>query len=140
MIILISIAVFIVVLNIELYLDGRRLKKQKGIKHRSKPLKRFFMLNASIAGFVVAHPWEWYWSLLLVLPMIGFAWWLLFDGLYNVLRKEAWWYNGGHNDPTEPDDGWLDQKLEAITDRQEAWLKIGGTGVLILIYSLTSIL
>lgn len=132
-----GIILFVVALAIELVIDYLNYLKKRTIRHKTKPVKRFFMLLPSMVCFIAAHHWSWYYSAGVVVIMEAFAWWLLFDGLYNVIRKFNWWFNGGHNDPTEPDSSTLDEWLSHLTDKQEAILKIGGTALFIIFYSLT---
>jgi hypothetical protein len=104
---------------------------------RSKPLHRFLMVLPALALFVKCSNWHWYYSIPIALAMIASAWWLLFDGFYNLIRNYKWWFTGGHQDPTEPDDSRLDIFLFKLSVTQQAILKIGGVILFISIYLIT---
>lgn len=129
-----GIILFLVALAIELLIDYKAFLKARIVKHKTKPVKRFFMLLPSIICFTANHPFNWYEASPIVIIMLAASWWLLFDGLYNIIRNYPWWFNGGHNDPTEPDSSILDKWLSKLSDKWEAIIKIGLAGSLIIIY------
>lgn len=133
-----GIILFLLALAIELVIDYKAFLKARIVKHKTKPVKRFFMLLPSILCFTANHPFNWYEAMPIVIIMQAAVWWLLFDGLYNIIRNYPWWFNGGHNDPTEPDSSTLDKWLSKLSDKQEAALKIALAVSSIIVYIKTN--
>ena len=135
--VIIALIWFAAVLVWELRHALRRWKAGKDIKHKWQPVKRAAMLSPAIVLLTCASPAVWYFSLGAALLMVALAWWLLFDGIYNIRRGFNWWFNGSPEGKT--DDSFLDKILRRIPDRAEKWLKIGALVVTVFFYVLVSI-
>lgn len=64
--------------------------------------------------------------------MIAFFIWLVFDGLYNLLRNYGWWYLG----TDDPDDAKTDNFLQRLKLWQHIAAKLGGLVLFTVIYIL----
>jgi hypothetical protein len=134
--IIIATILFLIVLNIELYVDERNRRKGIDTKHKSKPLRRFALLLPSMVGYSMPLPIEWYFAFpFIVMPMVGFAWWFLFDGLRNLIAGQEWWYNG--SPILKEDDSDLDIFLRKLSDGQELMIKVIPILLFVAVYILT---
>jgi hypothetical protein len=118
----VAIVWFIAVLNLELESDLAKWEDDKDVKHRSKPVTRGLLLAPGyiLLGMAI-HPW---WVGIIVSAFVfGAAWWLFFDGFYNIRRGFHWGFNG--SPVLKDDDSILDQVLRRMSDFQELCLKIG---------------
>lgn len=84
---------FFTILFIDLTIDYRRWKRERYFYHRKKwwrgiaLLPSVILLSGSLSG-----------SLLFTLPycwaLVGFTYWTLFDGIFNIVRRLPWNYVG----------------------------------------------
>lgn len=63
--------------------------------------------------------------------MIAFFIWLMFDGLYNKLRKLDWWYTG----TDDPGDASTDNFLQKLQLWQHIAIKVGGLILAIILFA-----
>jgi hypothetical protein len=70
--------------------------------------------------------------------MIAFYTWLMFDGIYNLLRGEDWWFIGSPDtDPGwQSKDSWAEKFLRRIGVAGQITIKIGGFILFTVIYIL----
>lgn len=117
--IILGVAIFVATLLYDLYTDIKLWKEDKPVKHTKGTILRCIGLIPAI--ILIGWP-----SIMLV----GFAYWLLFDGLFNTRRGFNWWFTGSD----DPDDAKMDNLLQTLTLLQHKALKIGGLGIGLILY------
>ncbi len=112
--------------------DFKYWKQKKDINHSNQGFKRLMLLTPSI--IMLAIPITWVSTKLLAIVaviilcvlisfgVIGFWYWLLFDGLYSNKRRYNFWNLGSDG----PEDGKTDNFLQSLTKSQHIAVKIGG--------------
>lgn len=84
---------------------------------RAKKINHARGLVLRAAGLLpAAHLTGW-----VYLPLICAVYWLLFDGLFNVLRGLNWWSTGSE----DPDDAKTDNFLQTLTRWEHVTVKVG---------------
>jgi hypothetical protein len=73
---------------VEAYLDVRKEKKGLPIKHAQSAL---FRAIAWIAASILLNLHFWPLAALFA-PLLGFQYWLTFDYMHNLLKKQDWFY------------------------------------------------
>lgn len=126
-----GVLLFIAVLAWDIVTDYHKWLKGKVVNHTKEWWLRAALLFPAVGSFAAALPIHWLKGCILSAAMIAFAWWLLFDGIYNLLRGFGWWFNGSKD---AANDGWLDSLLMQMEDWQEALLKILPITILIFVY------
>lgn len=118
--------IFLAVLAWDLITDYRKWLRGKPVRHAWEGFVRVLLLTPAIILLCQPNPW-----LFAVVPFLFLFWyWLLFDGLYNVLRGFNWWFTGSD----DPDDAESDNCLQRLTLSQHIALKVGGCVVTLIIY------
>lgn len=141
---LIAALVFTAAFIVSIESDLEKWKKtQRGIptpvNHFTGWWARLAMLLPVIILLTVAHPAEngYHKETLFVLlnasGLIGFIWWFMFDGIFNLERGENWWFLGSFNDAGHGD-AWLDILQQKIGPTLSKLLKVGGILVMLTIY------
>lgn len=64
------------------------------IKHKKEFALRCILMLPSVALFTIHHSPFSLWSLVVSALMIGYLFWFLFDGLFNLKRGKEWWFIG----------------------------------------------
>jgi len=124
---------FFVVLTCDLFTDYNKWLKNRSVNHTKEAWVRILLLMPSIVSFIWIHPGSTFWASICVLLMEFFAYWLLFDGIYNRVRGFDWWWTGS----IDPDDSNLDIILRNIGPLFHQIIKISGTIIFWTIYLLT---
>lgn len=113
LLILIGAITFLAVLAYNLFTDYQKWKEGVSVNHGSSLKKRILLLTVPVLLFAIPVPGSFVWGIFLSAAMLGFTYWTLFDGLYNVMRGFPWGFTGS----VEPDDAGTD-KLQ----RRYPWL------------------
>jgi len=71
-------------------------------------------------------------SALIIIGMIGFWFWFLFDSIYNVIRGFKMWFTGSD----DKDDAYLDNFLQSLKLWQHVAIKTGGILIFTTLYYL----
>lgn len=120
--------------------DFKFWKKKKDVNHNNQGFKRLMLLSPSI--ITMAIPIRWVGDtllsnlaiiglcLLVSFGVIGFLYWLFFDGLYSNKRRYNFWDLGSDG----PEDGKTDNFLQSLTKTQHIAIKIGGCVIFITVY------
>ena len=138
MILAAAIISFFAVLAWDLRSDYKKWLKTRSVQHSKEWWVRVALMIPSIALFTLAHPREagYAWSTLLVLGlsagMTGFAFWILFDGIYNRLRGYQWTFTGS----VEADDADLDKMQREMGKAVSMLIKLAGFLVCLTAYIL----
>lgn len=121
-----AIAIFLIVLAVDLITDYRKWLRGKPVRHSWEAFVRVLCLTPAI---ILLTRFEWYWF---VVPafMVMFWYWLLFDGFYNTLRGYNWWFTGSD----DVDDAHSDNLLQELTLKQHIALKVAGCVLTTIIY------
>jgi hypothetical protein len=114
-----AILIFLLTLAIDIWTDYKFWKRNIPVDHTRGAILRLIGLVPVL--FLLG----WY-----SIPLVGFAYWILFDGIYNLARGFKWWFTGSD----DKDDAMLDNLLQKLTERQQEILKIGGLLISIHIY------
>lgn len=102
-----AIILLLIALAIKVAVDYKRWLKEKHINHKKewwRWLVLAFGTSPSIVLFTLASNFYWYIAAPLSAGMCSLFIWVMFDGLYNKLRNESWWFTG------------TDDKEDAVTD------------------------
>jgi hypothetical protein len=102
---LLAIVLFCLTLGIDLYTDIDRWKENMAVNHKRGALLRLI----GLVPVCIILGWKF-------VPLVGFLYWFLFDGLYNVWRGFNWWFTGSD----DADDATTDNILQQIPN----WLHI----------------
>ena len=133
--IIIGIVLLFCILYWDVNTDFNKWVKNKPVRHNSEWRLRALLCLPVIILFTVAHPaengysWNTFWAFTCSCFMIGFVWWLLFDGWYNVKRRKylkdtgaapsyyrqfTWWYVGSL-------EGW---QSDSFLDKMQYWMGV----------------
>ena len=124
----IAIILFLLTLTIDMVIDIRKWKRENyKVNHNKKWIRGVGLVPA-----VVLLSWHNWWLLIPAIPMVLFLYWLLFDGLYNTLRRFPWFYTG----TDDPDDAKTDNFLQRLKLWQHIAVKVGGVVLFTIIYIL----
>ena len=155
--ILIALVLLFCILYWDVNSDFKKWLKNQAVRHKSEWRLRALLCTPIIILFTVAHPaehgysWATFWVLACSICMIGFTWWMLFDGWYNLKRRNYlkntgaspsyymqfdWWYVGSFNEEGHSD---------SCLDRLQFWLgnttskivKVVGVALWVVIYILS---
>lgn len=130
---LIPIILFLSVLIWDILTDYNKWKKNIPVKHKKEFWIRFYLLLPSIILFTAFHPFIWWIGLILVSIMEGFTFMLLFDGFYNRLRGDNFWFTGSDDE----DDASTDNFLQRLSKVQLILFKTIPTAISIFFYIYT---
>lgn len=157
--ILIGTAWFFAVLAWDVNADFKKWRKAISVRHRSEWRKRVLLVLPSIALITMAHPaqsgfcWASFWVLVDTASMLGFGWWLLFDGWYNTRRRNyliktgaapmyynpfTFFYTGSFNEEGHSD-SWLDKMQFLLGNTLSKIIKVTGVSVSLTVYILSFI-
>ncbi len=103
----IAIVLLLIVLGAKVYGDVRLWMNERHIDHKKEKWRWWVLAlscSPSIVLFTLASDFFWYIAAPVSAAMCALFIWLMFDGLYNIARRENWWYTG------------TDDKEDAITD------------------------
>jgi hypothetical protein len=107
------------VLAIDLMNDYSKWLKNRVVKHKREAWMRSVFLIPSIICFSSGLE---LWQQLIPVLMLIFWYWLLFDGIYNILRGFKWFFTGSD----DKDDAISDNFLQRLKPWQHIAVKIGG--------------
>lgn len=127
-----AILLFVAVLVWDVVTDYQKWLKQRVVQHSKDAWLRILLLLPSIVCFIIAHPVNEWWVMAVVLSMTGFVFWFLFDGFYNILRGENWWFTGSN----DADDAHTDDFLQSIPHWAHIGIKLTGMAGSLLLYIL----
>lgn len=114
-----AIFVFIAVLLIDLFTDYQLWKHKKPINHTRGSLLRLIGLAPCVILLRLSST-----------PLIFFLYWTLFDGLFNIIRKQPFWSTGTN----DPDDALTDNFLQQLSLKQHMIVKLGGIAISFIFY------
>lgn len=97
-----AIITYLAVLAWDLWSDYRKWLRSRTVNHKKEAILRMILLIPSGILFMWDQPWFFIFA---VVPLMGFWWLLLFNGIYNRLRGFGWWFAGS----VDPDDSWIDR-------------------------------
>jgi hypothetical protein len=131
MILVLAISLVVLIITVKLLYDYGQWKKENyNINHT----KEWWIVAAcslpSVIMFTYKSALVWWLALPLSAAMVAFFIWLVFDGIYNLIRLKNWWYTGTN----DADDAATDNFLQRISLWQHKLLKIGGVIILETIY------
>jgi hypothetical protein len=108
----------------KLIYDYRQFLRRQAVKHGLEWVV-VLILELPVAYLFAPHN---IFKEVIALGMICFYLWLMFDGVYNLLRKESWWYIGSPD--TEPGwyskDSWTEKFFRRIGIAGQVSIKLGG--------------
>ena len=128
-----SVILFILTLAIDLFTDYKRWLNTRAIDHNRGTWLRAIGLIPCIILLTLSIGWSFPWWLisgLISFLVVGFNYWNLFDGIFNVLRGYGWFFAGSD----DPDDARSDDFLQALSLTEGILIKVGGSVVFIIIY------
>jgi hypothetical protein len=127
---IISSANILIVIALKLGVDFKRWKKGKSVNHPLEWLGMAVLCTPAIAELSNTLDIQYYISVPISGGICAFIIWLLFDGLYNILRGEDWWFTGSD----DKEDAKTDNLLQKLKLWQHICIKIIPLSVLIFIY------
>lgn len=128
MYLVIAAILFLATLTIDLVIDIRKWKREDyTVNHKKKWVRGFGLVPAAIL-----LSWDNWWLLIPSPGLILFLYWLLFDGLYNLLRGFGWWYMGSDDE----DDAETDNFLQRLPLWAHVTIKLGGFALFTTLYIL----
>jgi len=138
--IFVAVILFLIPVSLKLKDNFEKWKIDASVNHRNEFINVVLAeIPASI--FFVLHCQNW-WSLIVVLLMMAFWFWFLFDGFYNLIRRRwrkqcnqtyehlTWWYTG----TDDQDDAKSDNFLQKLKPWQHKTIKIGGIVLFTTLY------
>lgn len=131
--IIIAIILLIIVLVAKVIGDVRLWMNERKIDHRKEKWRWWVLAlccSPSIVLFTLASDFFWYVAAPLSAVMCALFVWLMFDGCYNIARRENWWYTG----TDDKEDAVTDNFLQAIPKWTHILIKTVPLGILIYIY------
>ncbi len=152
--ILLAIALLYLILRWDVFTDFKKWIKYQNVKHGSEWRLRALLCLPVVILFTMAHPqengysWGTFWAFVCSSFMVGFVWWLLFDGWYNLKRRHYLKKTGAHPDYYTQFDWWYIGSFyeqghsDSLLDKLQFWIgrtgsmviKIVGVGVWLFIY------
>jgi hypothetical protein len=127
MILLYAISAFVIVLAANVVYDYRKWLRNQGVRHKKDFIIRCILLVPSLYLFAKALPVTWVWSLIISGAMMGFVFWFLFDGLYNVIRGYKFFETGSID------------KDESTTDNTQRFLGKFASILIKIIFSIATV-
>jgi hypothetical protein len=124
--IVIAIILFLAVLVWDLITDYEKWLIHRSVKHG----KEWWVRVAALLPCIALFGWFRLLPLAAAAFMVAMWFWLLFDGLYNVIRGYKWWFTGSD----DPDDAKTDNLLQRLTLTQHILLKIGSCIAATILY------
>jgi hypothetical protein len=121
-----AIILFFVVLAWDLIADYRKWLKERVINHDREWWIRVALLVPSGVFFSWGHPWEMW---IVAAAMMGFWWLTLFDGIFNLLRRDGFFAVVGTT-------GRIDRLQRKIGVIPSAAIKTAGCAATAIIYFL----
>lgn len=130
----VCVLLFYLVLRWDINDDFKKWLANKGVNHKREFFLRIALLVPCVVGFTYVNPLPWYYGFIISGLMVGSAFCLLFDGLFNNKRRFNFWFNGskGPHDRSRFDDFWHN-----MPDWKEATIKIGASLVFVAAYFLS---
>lgn len=129
----IAIVLLLIVLAVKVFIDVRLWMNERKIDHK-KERWRWWVLalscSPSIALFTLASNFLWYIAAPLSAVMCALFIWLMFDGIYNIARRENWWFTGTN----DKEDAIPDNFLQAVPLWMQILLKTVPLATLIYLY------
>lgn len=126
----IAIILFTLVLRYDIRSDYRKWLKNIPVDHSRDAWKRSLLLLPAMAFFIIAKgPGSWP-LMVYTISMMFFTYWLMFDGLYNHVRKFGWWFTGSN----DKDDAGTDNFLQSVPKWLHILIKLAGTAGSIAAY------
>ena len=132
MIIIAAIVLFTIPLIIKLFIDFNKWNKNQPVNHKKEWI--IIAICEIPSGLLFLYPmlpifegdyfktaFEYFYKILLIGLMVGFWFWFLFDGLYNIKRNFNWWFTGSE----DADDATSDNFLQSLKKWQQIVFKIG---------------
>jgi len=104
---------FILILSVKLFYDYWLWKRGKPVNHPKEAGIFIALMTVPIYLFATELPWHWWLRLLYSCLMIFIVFWTLFDGFFNLIRREPWNFTGS----VDRDDAKLD-----ILQRKYTWI------------------
>lgn len=111
--ILTAIILFHIVLALDLWSDYKDWKEGRVIEHAKQVKERIVLLTPPVILLSIPVPGAFIWGLALSGALVGFTYWTVFDGLFNVIRKFKWAFTGS----VDKDEAKLD-----ILQRKYKWI------------------
>lgn len=130
MIILLAILLFLVVLGLDLYSDYKKWITNRSVDHTFEAWQRAVFLIPSAIAFHMGIVNSSIWDMGVVLMLMFFCYWFLFDGFYNVLRGYNWWFTGSD----DKDDAKLDDLQQFLGIKLTKIIKISGLVISAILY------
>lgn len=134
--IIIPIANVLIVLTIKIIYDYRLYIKRLPVDHQKEWVMMAIGFIPAIILFTYASKLIWYLAAPLSALMIAFFVWFFFDGIYNVIRGQSFWFTGSDNKPAS-NTSKFDLILKKLTLWQLIAIKVTLLIVPILVYIFT---
>lgn len=128
--IIIATILLLAALTFKIVHDYKFWLKGRGVNHKLEWWWMVAMCSPSIALFTLASKFFWYLALPISAGMCSSFIWLFFDGIYNILRREGFFYTGTN----DPEDAASDNFLQAIPTWTQVFIKTLPLGILIYLY------
>lgn len=111
-------AIFAGVLTVSLVIDYRKfLNRYKRVGHTRGAIYRTIALSPAW-GFLTFEEWDgWTPRAITAALVLFFLFWFSFDGLYNVIRGEKWFFPGS-------EDGREDAKTDNFLQKLKPWQRV----------------
>jgi hypothetical protein len=129
----IAIILPVIIVILKAFLNYHNWLHNKPVKHTKEWVIMALCSVPSVYGFTQASALPWYFAAPISALMVAWFIWLMFDGLYNILREYNWWFTGSD----DADDAATDNFIQQLDLWQHVVVKIGGNAIFITTYILT---
>lgn len=126
----IAVILFISVLAFDVFSDYAKWLEGESVKHTKEFFLRLALLSPSLLILILWKGESYIVITGVTLAMVGFVYWSLFDGFYNLIRKFNFFFTGSD----DPDDAISDNLLQSIPKWAQICIKIGGSIVFTFLY------
>lgn len=124
---------FLIVLAWDVLTDRDKFLSGETVLHKKEASKRMILLTPSGILFVAASTWPLFASSLIVAGLMGFHFWLWFDGISNRLKNLPFFHPGTGG---AKNNSWIDENLRKLEWWEIGVIKTGGTLIFSYLYFL----
>jgi hypothetical protein len=127
---ILAIAIVCATIAAKLIHDYRLWLRKKPVNHSLEWVLMVLANSYPIYLFAKASTLHWIYGAILSGAMVAFFIWVVFDGLYNLVRGYHFFFTGTN----DSNDAKMDNFLQSLSLWQHVAVKVGGLGVLVGVY------
>jgi hypothetical protein len=127
---ILAIVIVCATIAAKLFYDYRLWLRKKPVNHSLEWVLMVLANSYPIYLFTEASTLHWIYGAILSGAMVAFFIWVVFDGLYNLVRGYHFFFTGTN----DSNDAKMDNFLQSLSLWQHVAVKVGGLGVLVGVY------